>query len=31
MILVVLVYLESAKVYTDPKMVRVLKRLINTA
>ena len=29
-ILVVLVYLESAKVYTGPKIVRVVKRLRNT-
>ena len=29
-ILVVLVYLESAKIYTRPKIVRVLKRLRNT-
>jgi len=30
-ILVVLVYLESTKIYTGPKIVRVLKRLRNTA
>jgi len=30
-ILVVLVYLESAKIYTGPKILRVLKRLRNTA
>jgi len=30
MILILLVYLESAKIYTGPKIVRILKRLGNT-